>query len=237
LNKKKVLYITGFVNILILIAVLINIIIVFPLTAESAWIYGLYITIAGLSAYLIGLFLVDGYRLETIGTIVVIIGEIFIIAYFALILKNLWLSIFIILPVITFSVLLIIAYYHSKEILPNQNAYNISLMLISGSFFFFMVEAAFRVPNFFQEANVPIWAYILIVGGLLLYIFTTWKILKHSSYVTALTGAFIINIGVLMIELYYRIHEITGIFMLIFLPPGAIFLLLIFINYKISPND
>ncbi len=237
MDKKKVLFISGFVNIIILIAILINIIIVFPLTAENAWIYGLYIMIAGFITYLTGLFLVDGYRLETIGAIIVIIGEIFIITYFAIALKTVWVSIFIIFPVITFSVLIIIAYYYSKEILPNKNAYNISVMLISGSFFFLMIEAAFRIPNFFQKANVPIWAYIMIVGGFLIYVFTTWKILEEPSYIMALTGAFIINIGVLMIELHYRFHEITGIFMLIFLPPAAVFLLLIYVNYKISPYD
>ncbi|MBY9016979.1 MAG: hypothetical protein KGD68_14920, partial [Candidatus Lokiarchaeota archaeon] len=169
MDKKKVLIISAIINIIILIAVLINIIVVIPLTVENAWIYGLYIVIAGLSAYLTGLFLVEGYRLEVIGIVVVIIGEIFIIAYFAIIFDIIWISGFVIFPAITFSVLLLIAYYYSKEILPNQNAYNLSLMLISGSFFFLMVEAAFRVPNFFQEANVPIWAFILIVGGLLLY--------------------------------------------------------------------
>lgn len=237
MEKKRVLIISGIANAIILIAVLINIIIVFPLTAENAWIYGIYIMAAGLSVYFIGLFLVEGYRLETIGTIVVIVGEIFIITYFALALGTLWVSTYVIFPIITFSVLLIIAYYYSKEILPNRNAYNMSLMLISGSLFFLMVEAAFRIPDFFQETNVPIWAYILIVGGLLLYIFTTWKILEKPSYITALAGAFIINIGILMIELHYRLHEITGIFMLIFLPPAAVFFLLIFINYKISPYD
>ncbi|MBY9014048.1 MAG: hypothetical protein KGD68_00005, partial [Candidatus Lokiarchaeota archaeon] len=70
-----------------------------------------------------------------------------------------------------------------------------------------------------------------------LYAFTTWKFLKQPSYVTALTGAFIINIGIIMIELNYRLHEITGIFTLIFFPPAAVFLLLIYINYKISPYD
>ena len=193
--------------------------------------------IAGLVTYLTGLFLVDGYRLEVIGTIVILVGEIFIIAYFAIIFDMSWISTYVIFPTITFSVLLLIAYYYNKEILPNQNAYNMSLMLISGSFFFLIVEAAFRIPNFFQEANVPIWAYILIAGGLLLYAFTTWKFLKQPSYVTALTGAFIINIGIIMIELNYRLHEITGIFTLIFLPPAAVFLLLIYINYKISPYD
>ena len=236
MDKKKVLIISGIVNIVVLIAVLINIIVVIPLTVENAWIYGIYIVVAGLSIYLTGLFLIEGYRLEVIGIVVILIGEIFIIAYFAIILDIFWISGFVIFPTITFSVLLLIAYYYSKEILPNQNAYNISLMLTTGSFFFLMVEAAFRVPNFFQEANVPIWAYILIVGGLLLYAFTTWKILKQPSYITALTGAFIINIGILMIELYYRLHE-AGIFTLIFLPPAAVFLLLIYINYKKSPYD
>ena len=237
MEKKKVLVISGIATFIILIAVLINIIIVFPLTTRNAWIYGIYIIFAGLSAYLIGLFLVEGYQLETIGIILVIIGEFFITTYFGLTLKTVWVSVFVIFPIITFSVMILIAYYYSKELLPNQNAFNISVMLISGSFFFLMVEAAFRVPDFFQEANVPIWAYILIVGGLLLYIFTTWKMLKEPSYIMALSGAFIINIGVLMIELFYRLHEITGIFMIIFLPPAAIFFLLIFLNYKISPYD
>jgi len=237
MEKKRVLFISGIVNIIILIAILINIIIVFPLTVENAWIYGLYIIIAGLIAYFTGIFLVEGYRIETIGIVVVIVGEIFILSYFALVLKSIWISVFVIFPVITFSVLIIIAYYNSKEILPNQNAYNISIMLISGSFFLLMVEAAFRIPDFFQEANMPIWAFILIIGGLLLYAFTTWKILEKPSYITALTGAFIINIGILMIELYYRLNEITGIFMLIFLPPTAVFFLLIYINYKISPYE
>ncbi len=237
MEKKKILIISAIVNIIILVAVLINIIIVIPLTAENAWIYGLYIVIAGLVAYLTGLFLVEGYRLEIIGTVIILVGELFIITYFALIFKTFWVSVFVIFPTVTFSVLLIIAYYYSKEILPNQNGYNLALMLTSGSLFFLMIEAAFRVPDFFQEANVPIWAYILIAAGLLLYAFTTWKILERPSYIMALTGAFIINIGILMIELFYRLHDITGLFMLIFVPPAAIFLLLIYINYKISPYD
>ena len=62
MDKKKVLIITGIINIVILVAVLINIIVVFPLTIETTWIYGLYITIAGLSTYFIGIFLVEGRR-------------------------------------------------------------------------------------------------------------------------------------------------------------------------------
>ena len=237
MDKKKILIISGIVNIILLLAVLINIIIVIPLTAENAWVYGLYIVVAGLVAYLTGLFLVEGYRLEVIGIAIIIVGELFIITYFAIIFKTFWVSVFVIFPTVTFSVLLIIAYYYSKEILPNRNAYNMSLMLTTGSLFFLMIEAAFRVPDFFQEVNVPIWAYILIAFGLLLYAFTTWKILEKPSYITALTGAFIVNIGILMIELHYRIHEITGLFTIIFVPPAVVFFLLIYINYKISPYD
>ncbi len=100
-----------------------------------------------------------------------------------------------------------------------------------------MVEAAITVPDFFHETNIPIWAFIIITGGILLYAFTTWKILEKPSYIMALSGAFIINIGLLMIELYYRLHEITGIFMIIFLPPAVVFFLLIYVNYKISPYE
>ncbi len=235
MNKKKVLFLSGFINIVILIVILINIIIVFPLTAESTWIYGTYIMIAGFVTYFTGLFLVEGYRLETIGTILVLIGEIFIISYFAIAIGNLWVSVFVVFPVITFCVMIIVAYYYSKEMLPNQNAYNLSLMLISGAFFFLMVEAAIRVPEFFQTANVPIWAIIIMAAGLIIYAFTTWKIFKKPSYIMALSGAFIVNIGLLMLELFYRMHEL-GIFTLIFLPPAVVFFLLIYLNYKISPT-
>ena len=50
MDKKKILIISGIVNIILLLAVLINIIIVIPLTAENAWVYGLYIVVAGLVA-------------------------------------------------------------------------------------------------------------------------------------------------------------------------------------------
>jgi len=71
----------------------------------------------------------------------------------------------------------------------------------------------------------------------MLYAFTTWKVFEGGNYFMALTGAFIVNIGVLMIELFYRVHEITGIFTIIFVPPAVVFFLLILINYKISPHD
>jgi hypothetical protein len=236
-NKKKVLYISGLINVVVWVATLINVIIVFPLNAENAWIYGLIIMAGALVTYFLGVFLVEGIRLETIGTIIIVVGEIFVIAYFSIKLGSTWIYPYIVFPIITFCALMVFAYYHDREIIPNHNAYNISIMLISGALFFWMVEAAVRIPDLFQQANVPIWGLIIMVAGVLLYAFTTWKIFKKPSYIMALSGAFIINIGLLMVELFYRMHELTGIFMLIFLPPAAVFFLLIYLNYRISPID
>ncbi len=236
LDKKKVLVISGIINIIVFIIILINIVIIFPLTKYNAWIYGLYILAAGLVVYLTGLFLVDKYYLEFVGTIITIIGEIFILAFFAIKFPiwGEWISNFIIFPTITFFAMMIIAYYYGKKELENKRAINYALMSISASFFILMIEAAIRVPDFFYSERVPIWGLVIIVGGLLLYAFTTWKIFEKPSYIMALTGAFIVNIGVIMIELYYKIHILTGIFTILFLPPAAVFFLLILLNYKIS---
>lgn len=239
LDKKKVLFISGLINIIVFIIILINLIIIFPLTEQSLWIYGLYILAAGIVVYLLGIFLVDKYYLEFIGTIVTIIGEIFIIAFYALIFPQWgsWISLYIILPCVTFFVMLLIAYYYGKDDLENQKALNISLMLVSFSLFFLMIEAAIKVPYLFYSAQIPIWALIIIGGGLMLYAFTTWKLFEGGSYIMALTGAFIVNIGVIMLEVFYRIDQITGVVTILFLPPAAVFFLLIFINYKVSPHD
>ena len=239
MDKKKVLLITGIANIIIFVAVLINIIIVFPLSIENSWVYGTYIIAAGLVTYITGLLLVDGFKLELIGSIAIVIGEIFVLTFFDSILPFLgqWISYYVLIPSTSFLILMIIAFIFSKETLENQKAFNLSLMLTSGSFFFLMVEAAIKIPSFFQSNQIPIWGLILIVGGFLLYAFTTWKLFEGGNYIMALTGAFIVNIGVLMIELFYRIHEITGIFTIIFIAPALVFFLLILINYKISPHD
>jgi len=133
--------------------------------------------------------------------------------------------------------MILIAYYYGKDDLENQKALNISLMLVSGSLFFLMIEAAIRVPSLFYSAQIPIWALIIIAGGLMLYAFTTWKLFEGGSYIMALTGAFIVNIGVIMLEVFYRIDQITGVVTILFLPPAAVFFLLIFVNYKVSPHD
>ncbi|MFX1337144.1 MAG: hypothetical protein ACFFDK_00900 [Promethearchaeota archaeon] len=239
IDKRKVLLYTGIANIIVFIIILINIVIVFPPTPENLWIYGIYIILAGLVVYVLGMFLVEGFKMELIGTIVVIIGEMLIISFFALMEPYWasWVSIYIIYPTATFFIMMIIAFYYSREDLENRRALNLSLMLFSGSLFFLMVEAAIREPELFQSAQVPIWAIIIIIGGLMLYGFTTWKIFEKPSYIMALTGAFIVNIGVIMLEIFYRIHEITGIITLLFLPPAAVFFILIFVNYKVSPVD
>jgi hypothetical protein len=148
-----------------------------------------------------------------------------------------WISFYVVIPACTLLLLAAIAYLHNRDDLITKKGLNFSVMLASGSFFFFMVEAAFRIPDFFTSLQIPIWGLILIIGGLMVYAFTTWKLFEGGSYIMALTGAFIANIGVLMIELFYRIHEITRIFTIIFIAPGLVFFLLIFINYKISPHD
>jgi hypothetical protein len=239
MDKKKVLIISGLINIVIFIAVLINIIIVFPLTPESSWVYGTYIIAAGIVTYITGLYLVEGFKVELIGSTLIVIGEIFVLFYFNTIFPFLgtWISYYVIIPSVSFLLLMVVAFIYNKDELDNKKALNLSFMLTSGSFFFFMVEAAIRIPDFFGSNQIPIWGFILIAGGLMVYGFTTWKIFEGGNYIMALTGAFIVNIGVLMIELFYRIHEITGIFTIIFIPPGLVFFLLIFINYKISPHD
>jgi len=239
MDKRKVLIISGLANIAIFIAVLINIILIFPLTPENSWVYGTYIIAAGIVTYIIGLYLIDGFKIELIGSIAVVIGEIFVLSYFTRFfpLLGMWISYYIIIPSASFFVLMIIALYYSKEDLENKKALNISLMVTSGSFFFLIVEAAIRVPDFFQSNQVPIWGLVIIAGGIMLYAFTTWKVFEGGNYFMALTGAFIVNIGVLMIELFYRLHEVTGIFTIIFVPPAVVFFLLILINYKISPHD
>ena len=239
LDKKKVLIVSGIANIIVFVIILINIIVLFPLTIQNAWIYGLYILAAGIVVYLTGLFLVDRYYLEFVGTIVTIIGEMFIVAFFGINFPvwGTWISNYLILPSVTFFVMILIAYYYGKDELENKKAINISLMLVSGSLFFLMIEAALRIPELFQSAQIPIWAIIIITGGLLLYGFTTWKLFEGGSYIMALTGAFIVNIGVIMLELYYRIDQITGLVTILLLPPAGVFFVLILINYKISPHD
>lgn len=239
MDKRKVLLISGLVNIVIFIVVLINIIVVFPLTPENSWVYGTYIIAAGIVTYIIGLYLVEGFKLELIGSITIVIGEIFILSYFTRLfpLLGMCISYYIIIPSASFFILMIVAFYYSKEDLENKKMLNLSLMITAGSFFFLMVEAAIRVPDFFQSNQVPIWGLVIIAGGIMLYAFTTWKIFEGGNYYMALTGAFIVNIGVLMIELFYRLHELTGIFTFIFIPPAVVFFILIFINYKISPHD
>lgn len=236
IDKKKVLYISGILNIIVFVIILINIVIVFPITAENVWIYGIYIIAAGLVVYFLGLFLVSSYYFEFIGTIMTIVGEMFILSYFAIFFPvwGEWISNFIIFPSITFFAMMIIAYYFGKDDLENKKAINYALMGVSASFFIFMIEAAIRIPNFFNSTHVPIWAWIIIVGGLMLYAFTTWKLYDRPSYIMALTGAFIVNIGVIMLELFYQLHIITGIYTLLFLPPVGVFFLLIFINYEVS---
>ncbi len=236
IDKKKVLIISGIINIVIFVIILINIVVVFPVTKENAWIYGLYLFAAGLVVYLLGLFLVSGHYLEFIGTIVIIVGEYFILAYFAFKFPvwGEWISNYIIWPSCTFFALMIIAYYYGNDELETKKAMNYALMVVSASFFVLMIEAAIRIPGFFTSAQVPIWAWIIIAGGFLIYAFTTWKLFEKPSYIMSLTGAFIVNVGVIMLELFYQIQIITGIFTLLFLPPAGVFFLLILINYKVS---
>jgi hypothetical protein len=239
MDKKKVLKITGITNIIIFIVVLINIILVFPPNAENSWIYGTFIIAAGIATYVTGIYLVEGYKYELIGSAVIILSEIFVLVYFGLKFPLLgsWISFYVIIPACTLLLLATIAYLHNRDDLILRKALNFSIMIVSGSFFLFVVEAAFRIPDFFTSNQIPIWGLILIIGGLMVYAFTTWKLFEGGSYIMALTGAFIVNIGVIMIELFYRIHEITRIFTIIFIGPGLVFFLLIFINYKISPHD
>lgn len=260
ISKKTVLTYAAIANIIIWAAFIINIIFVYPLTLDNAWIYGFAIFMAGFITYILGLLREEGFKIELIGTGIILGAGILFIAYFsfenyAYVFGNaslgnafpwalkypwaLWYSAYTLFITCAFFVLMVVAYFLGSGDLPNRQIINWALMLVSGSFFLLMIEIANHETTFIKSSpNVPLWAAIIMVGGALLYIFTTWKIFAEKpSYVMSLTGAFIINVGILLLEMYFQIAEITKIFTFILLPPAAVFLLLIYINYKVSPQD
>ena len=236
LNKRKVLWYSGLSIIIIFIAIIINIIVVYPVNLSNMWIYGIIILSAGLTAYFVALFLLETRRvqIENISMGVIILGEIFIMAYIS-VLGSPWISVYFVMPSITFFGLSIISYYFHPPELKNRQNINWGIMLISGSLFLFMIEAAFRDIGFFQSSNIPIYGFLIIIGGVILYVLATYKVFEKPSYIATLTGAFIINIGIVFIEIYYKFYD--PIFMLIFLLPAAVFFVLLFINYRLLERD
>jgi len=234
MNKRKILGIAAIVNYLIWIAVIVNIIIVFPPTANNLWIYGVVILLTGVSSYCIGLILGRPVKLELVGVIVSLCGELVLIGYFGMF-YPFWISMYTVPPAITFLVFAIISRARGHAI---RRVLNWAIMIVTAVLFFLMVEAAIRVPDFEgNHASIPTWAIVTIVAGFLLYVLTTMHVVDRPSYILALAGAFVVNIGILMLEIYYSLAEMTGIFMLLFVPPAAVFFILLLINYKRAPND
>lgn len=234
MNKRKILGIAAIVNYLIWIAVIINIIAIYPPTVNNLWIYGIVILLTGISSYCIGLILGRPVKLELIGVIVSIIGELMLISYFGLV-YQFWVSMYTVPPAITFLVFAIVSRARGHAI---RRVLNWAIMIVTAALFFLMIEAAIRVPDFEgNHASIPTWAIVTVVAGLLLYVLTTLHVVEKPSYILALSGAFVVNIGILMLEIYYQLAEITGIFMLLFVPPAAVFFILLLINYKRAPND
>ena len=78
---------------------------------------------------------------KIIGAAIVSFGELFIIAYFAGI-EDIWVSAYTTIPSASFCALMVIAYYFHHEELKNRRALNWSVLLLSATLFFLMVEAS-----------------------------------------------------------------------------------------------
>ncbi len=237
LEKKNVVLISGFALIAIAIIIIVNVTLVFPVTSENIWLYGLIVLSIGLVVYFLGLLHRETHYLEVLGCIVTIIGELLIVFFFAQgqPFWASWISAYIIIPAATFCAMMIMSYVYVTEH-KNVVGLNWSIMLLAGAFFGLLIEAAIREPTFFESQGIPILALIVIAGGFLLYAFTTWKLYEKPSYLMALGGAFIVNIGVVMLETHFKIWQFAiPTLGLIF--PALVFFLLIFLNYKISPHD
>lgn len=174
------------------------------------------------------------FFLEIFSIGIIAVGEFLILAYF-IAFETIWISVYFIVPSVTFLGLAVLTYnLHSPE-LKNRKDLSWGVVVVSGALVFLMIEAVIRGFIISQMMPLPILGNILIAGGLLLYIFTIWKILEKPSYVLTLIGASIISIGIFFIEIFYRVYE--PIFMTIFLAPGVVFFLLILINYKLLRTE
>jgi hypothetical protein len=235
MDKKKVLQIAALVNYLIWVAVIINIIVVFPPTVANLWIYGIVIFLTGISSTIIGLFSGRASRLVVPGVVLTLTGEEVLIGYFGLTM-HFWVSMYIVPPAITLLVLVIAAKLRGSAMLGTR-ALNWAIMIVSGAFFFLVIEFGIRTADLSQHKSIPTWSIIIIIAGLLLYVLTTWHVVEKPSYILAIAGAFVVNIGILLLELYYKLAETTGIFMLLFVGPAAVFFILLLVNYKRSPAE
>jgi hypothetical protein len=235
-DKQRVLKIAALVNYLIWIIVTINVVIVFPPNAANAWIYGIVVTFVGVLTYLVGVFLTEKNRLAFFGIILALLGEIVLLWSADIAFQlNFWISVYIISPAVTFLIFAIISYRHNPD-QDSRQAINWGIMLVSAAFFVFMIETAIRMPDLSQNHSTLTWGIVIILAGLLLYALTTWRVIERPSYMLALAGAFIVNVGIILIEVYYRLYETTGVFTLLFVAPALVFFLLLLINYKRHPD-
>jgi hypothetical protein len=235
MDKKKVLKIAALVNYLIWIAVIINIVAVFPPTVANLWIYGIIIFATGISSTIIGLFSGRASKLVVPGTIIILAGEEALIGYLGLS-NSFWISMYVVPPAITLLLLVILAKVRGSAMLGSK-ALNWAIMIVAAALFFLVVEFGLRTADLSQHKSIPTWAIIIIIAGFLLYVLTTWRVVEKPSYILALAGAFVINIGIILLEMYFQLAEATGIFMLLFVGPAAVFFILLLINYKRTPES
>lgn len=236
LDKKETLWYSGTVLIVILIAFILNFILKFPLDWENIWIYGIISLVGGIAAYFISLYFLESYHffLEIFSIIIIAGGEFLILAYF-LAFERIWVSVYFIIPSVTFLGLAILTYnLHSPEI---KDRHDISggILVVTGALTVLVIETIVRGFLMFQLVPMHIIGTILLAGGIIFYIFVIWKILEKPNYIITLIGATIISIGTLLVEFSLKVYD--PIFTTVFLAPGAIFFLLLLINYKILRAD
>jgi hypothetical protein len=232
LDRIETLWSAGIAFLCILIAFMLNFTFKFPIAWDNIWIYGMIALAGGFLAYFIALFFLESYHffLEIFSIGIIAVGEFLILAYF-LAIETLWISVYFLIPSVTFLGLAILTYdLHPPEI-KNRRDISGGVIVVSGALILLMIEAIFRGFVLFQIMIMPNLGIILIAGGLLAYIFLTWEILKKPNYIVTLITAAIISTGILLIEIYNQVYE--PLFMTIFLAPGAVFFLLLLINYRL----
>lgn len=229
LAKNEILWYSGVALFIIMAAFILNFVLIFPLSWQNSWIYGIIIFITGFGAYFISLFFLESFHffLEIFSVIIIAVGEFLIVAYFFAF-ETIWISIYFIIPSITFLGLAALTYdLHSPELKDRRNI-TWGIIIVSGSLILLIIEALIRSPNMLQ---IPILGIILISGGVLFYLLVIWKIIGKPSYVITLIGASIISIGIILIEIFYQLYQ--PLIMTMFIAPGLVFFILILINYRL----
>ena len=230
LDKKDTLWYSGFALLIIFVALIVNFVLIFPIGWSIIWVYGIIFLAGGLGAYFVSLFFLESFHffLELFSIAIIGIGEFLIVMYFVGF-EIIWISVYFIIPSVTFLGLAALTYDLHPPELKNRRDIAGGIIVVSGSLILLIIEAVVRASS--QTMTMPILGIILIAGGLLFYMIATWKILKKPSYVVTLIGAAIISVGIFFIEICYQLYN--PLLATIFLAPGLVFFVLILINYKL----